>query len=84
MKYLKSNGYKITEDCAIVGFANEPFTSIMEPGLTSIDQNSFKMGMEVASLFFEEINHHIEAGEYKSLIIEPELIVRQSSLKKSR
>ncbi len=82
IKYLKANGFKISNDCAVVGFANEPFTSIMEPGLTSVDQNSTKIGIEVAKLFLEEINQKADKKEYKSLIIEPELIVRQSSLKK--
>ena len=84
IKYLKANKYKISEDCAIVGFANEPFTSIMEPGLTSVDQNSIEIGREVAQLFLNEINQNSATNDYKSLIIEPELIIRESSLKKNR
>lgn len=83
IKYLKANGYKIAQDCAVVGFANEPFTSIIEPALTSVDQKSFKIGNEVAALFLNEINQQVENRKYKSIVLEPELIIRQSSLKKS-
>ncbi len=84
IRYLKEHRFKIPEDMAIVGFANEPFTSIMEPGLTSVEQKGLQMGARVASLFFEEIHQQGERKSYQKIIIEPELIVRKSSLKKSR
>jgi LacI family transcriptional regulator len=84
IKYLKEKGYRIPEDMAIVGFANEPFTSIMEPGLTSVDQKGYLIGVTVANLFFEEILKPSESGLFKKIIIEPELIIRESSLKKSK
>ncbi|HJX72340.1 MAG TPA: LacI family DNA-binding transcriptional regulator [Bacteroidales bacterium] len=83
IKYLKEHGYRIPEDMAIVGFANEPFTSIMEPGLTSVEQKGYLIGVSVANLFFEEIQHQGETRPFKKIIIEPELIIRKSSLKKS-
>ncbi|MBN2612936.1 MAG: LacI family DNA-binding transcriptional regulator [Bacteroidales bacterium] len=79
--YLKASGYDIPGDCAVVGFSNEPFTKIMEPGLTSIDQNSLEIGREVAALFLDEV-HSAEKNDYKHIVIEPELIIRSSSLKK--
>ena len=84
IKYLKEHGYRIPEDMAIVGFANEPFTSIMEPGLTSVEQKGYLIGVSVANLFFEEIQQQGETRPFKKIIIEPELIIRKSSLKKSR
>jgi len=84
IKYLKEHGLIIPEDVAIVGFANEPFTSIMEPGLTSVEQKGQQIGIEVASLFLGEIHQHDEKKSFQKIIIEPELIIRKSSLKKSR
>lgn len=84
IKYLKEHGYEIPEDMAIVGFANEPFTSIMEPGLTSVEQKGQQIGSRVASLFLEEIHQSAEERSFQKIIIEPELIIRKSSLKKSR
>ena len=83
IKYLREHGYRIPEDMAIVGFANEPFTSIMEPGLTSVEQKGYLIGVSVANLFFEEIQQQGETRPFKKIIIEPELIIRKSSLKKS-
>jgi len=84
IKYLKENGYGIPEDMAIVGFSNEPFTSIMEPGLTSVEQKGYLIGVSVANLLFEEILQSGGKERFKKVIIEPELIIRKSSLKKSR
>ncbi|MBN2215243.1 MAG: LacI family DNA-binding transcriptional regulator [Bacteroidales bacterium] len=84
IKYLKEHGFRIPEDMAVVGFANEPFTSIMDPGLTSVEQKGYLIGVGVASLFLEEIMQSAEARQFRKVIIEPELIIRKSSLKKSR
>ncbi len=82
MVYLKETGYKIPEDIALVGFANEPFTGLLEPGLTSVDQHSNEIGIEVAKLFLDEVQHG-EAGTIcRDIIIKPDLIIRKSSLKK--
>ncbi len=83
MIYLKENGYKIPEDVALVGFANEPFTGLLEPGLTSVDQHSNEMGMEAAKLFLEEVQHREASTACRDIIIKPDLIIRKSSLKKT-
>jgi len=82
MIYLKENGYKIPEDVALVGFANEPFTGLLEPGLTSVDQHSNEIGIEVAKLFLDEVQQDQVDTIYRDIIIKPDLIIRKSSLKK--
>jgi LacI family transcriptional regulator len=84
IKYLKEHGLRIPDDMALVGFANEPFTSIMDPGLTSVEQKGFQIGVSVARLFLEEIKQSAEQKSYQKIIIEPELIIRRSSMKKSK
>lgn len=76
---LKGLGIKIPEDIAIVGFANEPYDVIVEPGLSSIDQHSIEMGHSVARLFLEEITENQTAIVPKRIILNPELHVRGSS-----
>lgn len=83
MVYLKENGYKIPEDVALVGFANEPFTSLIKPGLTSVDQHSNEMGIEAAKLFLGEVKHDPTSTICRDVIIKPDLIIRKSSLKKT-
>jgi LacI family transcriptional regulator len=82
MIYLKENGYNIPEDIALVGFSNEPFTSLIEPGLTSVDQRSYEIGIEVAKLFLSEVHSDRTRTICRDVIIKPDLIIRKSSLKK--
>ena len=82
MQVLKERGLKIPQDVALAGFSNEPFTSFTDPTLTTVDQLSITMGKVCAELFFKQI----KAGSKKELpqktVLKPELIIRQSSLKK--
>ncbi len=80
MQMLKSRGISIPNDVAIVGFANEPFTSIVDPGLTTVNQHSRELGKMAAKTFIEELT----AGKKKPIrqvVLQPDLIVRASSLR---
>lgn len=76
-------GIRVPQDIAIVGFANEPYDDIMEPGLSSIDQHSIDMGHSVARLFLDEISDIQSGSVPKRVILNPELHIRASS-KRSR
>ncbi len=80
MQWLKRHGIAIPGQVAIVGFANEPFTSYVEPALTSVDQHSNRMGHYAARVFLEEIDSR-EKHPPRKTVMEPELIVRASSLR---
>ena len=68
------------QQIAIVGFANEPFTSYVEPALSTVDQHSHRMGQHAARLFLQEIEQPQKPAPRKT-ILQPELIIRASSLK---
>ena len=76
---LKELGFKIPQDIAVVGFANEPYDDILEPGLSSVDQHSIEMGHSVAKLFLEEIANPQANTIPKRIILNPELLIRGSS-----
>lgn len=80
MQVLKENQFKIPEDVAIVGFSNEPFTSLTDPSISTVDQYPLEMGSTVANLFFETLNSDKDVVPKKT-VIQPKLIVRASSLK---
>jgi LacI family transcriptional regulator len=82
MQRLKSEGVAIPGEIAIVGFANEPFTSFIEPALTTVDQHSNRMGQYAARTFLAEIDREKEVATTRK-VLQPELIVRASSLKKN-
>lgn len=83
MQVLKENGLKIPQDVALVGFLNEPFTLFTDPPLTSVNQFPIEMGQTAANLFFNTLNSEKEKVIIpKKTVLQPELVVRGSSLKK--
>ncbi|SHI58454.1 LacI family DNA-binding transcriptional regulator [Pseudozobellia thermophila] len=83
IQYLKEIGKKIPEDCCIVGFSNEPFTQFMEPPISSVDQSPLPMGKTAAKVFLEQINSKGVKIE-KSVVLDPTLEIRKSSLKNGK
>ena len=83
MQVLKENKIKIPEEIALAGFSNEPFTSFTDPPLTSIDQLSIPMGNVIAELFFEHLQQEgPKKNVNQKIVLKPELIIRESSLRK--
>lgn len=79
MQVLKERGISVPQDFGIVGFANELFTSFTDPGLSTVDQHSERMGEFAARLFLEEIESGAEAFLPHKTVLTPTLIVRGSS-----
>lgn len=82
MLYLKKQGVKIPEDIAFVGFSNEPISSVIEPSLTTVNQRDFEMGKVATSLLFGQINNKTGNKENQTKILEPKLIIRNSTFNK--
>ena len=80
---IKAVNKKIPGDIAIVGFANEAFGEYITPSLSTVNQQTVHMGEEAAKLFFETRNNK-EWSRIPSpkLVLQPELICRQSSTRK--
>ena len=82
MQTLKNSGRKVPEDIAIIGFANEAFGAYITPSLSTVDQQTIKMGEAAAHLFFDKIgekNFYKKNPEKK--VLEPVLIYRSSSVR---
>jgi DNA-binding LacI/PurR family transcriptional regulator len=79
MKEIKKQGLKIPDDIALVGFTDEFHSTVVEPTLTSITHPTLEMGQGAANLFFRLL----EKGEVfeKRIVLQTELVVRQSSVK---
>ncbi|MFA5714064.1 MAG: LacI family DNA-binding transcriptional regulator [Bacteroidales bacterium] len=77
MELFVSNGVRIPQDIAIVGFVNEPWDPFLNPPLSSIEQFSYKIGETAAEMMLEAI----EGKPHRNVVYEPELIIRESSLK---
>lgn len=78
LQLLKIRGIEVPDQVAIVGFGNAPFTSYLDPSITTVDQNGLQMGQCAARVFLEQIN---KGEDYiiRKHILQPQLIIRKSS-----
>ena len=72
-------GLRIPEDLSIIGFNNSMVAKMSSPPLTSIDINSFQLGIEAAS---QIINHIENPNLMATKIIVPHQLVERESCKK--
>jgi LacI family transcriptional regulator len=77
---LRSANIQVPQDVGVVGFANEAFTQLVTPTLSTVDQHAESMGIEVATMFLDRL----EKGQYyqseaQHIVLQPELLVRDSS-----
>jgi LacI family transcriptional regulator len=82
MQRLIEKGIKIPDDIAIIGYDNHFIGEAVTPQLSTVDQKLEEVGVQAYLLAVDAINEKIKS--YKSIIIKPELIKRQSSSIKSQ
>lgn len=82
MQVLKERNIKVPDQVALVGFSNESFMLFTEPPLTAVDQHSMRMGNAAAEIFLEEMSSDRLKFIPQKIVLKPELIIRQSSLRK--
>jgi DNA-binding LacI/PurR family transcriptional regulator len=92
LQAAESLNIKVPEQLGIFGFANEAFTELLRPSLSSVDQKSKELGRHAANVYFEKVlkNKGSKTSKKdksrkeisKSEVIKSEIIVRQSSIRK--
>lgn len=82
IQQLKTKNISVPEQVAIVGFGNAPFTSYLDPAISTVDQNGLQMGQCAARVFLEQIKQG-ENYIIRQHILQPQLIIRASSPKTS-
>ncbi len=70
-------GLRVPQQISIVGYDDIIFARVSSPGLTTVRQNARAMGAEAARLMLERLEGR-RSGP-KRVILEPELVVRQST-----
>ncbi|MDR0519614.1 MAG: LacI family transcriptional regulator [Clostridiales Family XIII bacterium] len=78
MRALVERGYRIPEDIAIVGYDDIPIAKLFVPSLTTIRQPQYDMGQKAVEYLCKMIRKEVLSEEEKTLIIEPELIIRET------
>jgi LacI family transcriptional regulator len=80
MQYLKEKKIKIPDEICVAGFGNEYVGEVIEPGLTSFDVHTNKIGEAAAQLFFDQLNTPDE-NKITTKIVKGDLIIRGSTLR---
>jgi LacI family transcriptional regulator len=82
LQKAESLGIRVPQDLGIFGFANETFTAIMNPSLSSVDQKSKELGIRAARVYFDDIRKNNGVPKIDEVILETELMTRQSSMRR--
>jgi len=80
VRAIEEAGLRIPEDVAVVGYDDTFLASVMKPKLTSVSQQRSEMGRLAAELLIDRIEG-IKAGPPVEMVLEPRLVVRESSTK---
>ena len=80
MQYFISKGKKIPEDIAIIGFSNEPVSSAISPGLSTVDQPGFDIGALSTKILLDIINGTSDYIQHPStIVLNSRLLIREST-----
>ena len=81
LQVLNTKGIKMPQEIALVGFGNEPFTAMVSPTITSIEQHSSEIGQQAAKTFLKHVKQKSFTQTLNKIILNAELVVRDSSKK---
>lgn len=79
MQVSQNQGLKIPQDLAVVGFSDEPITSLMQPALSSVAQPGFEMGQLSTRIFLRQMDKGVENYKPETEVLRTTLVVRESS-----
>ena len=79
LQVLNEQQINVPNSIALVGFGNEPFTSMVTPTITSINQHSGEIGRQAALTFLKHAKQTVVNQSLNKIILDAELIIRDSS-----
>ena len=82
MQVALGAGLRIPDDLAVIGCGNLHFDNLLRVPLSSMDQQSAEIGRQTAAIVLERIESRVKP-EPKRVVLEPKLIERASSRRRS-
>ncbi len=79
LQVIKEEGLRIPDDIKLVGFGNEPFTSLVTPSITTINQHSTQIGHAAATTFLNLVKNKELKQSLNKIILNATLVERDSS-----
>lgn len=80
----KKMGVEVPQELAVIGFNDDPIASIMQPSLSTVSHPASKMGAISARRILNHSGQNYDADLTEITVLGTEIIVRDSSLKKTR
>lgn len=78
MNYALDHGVRIPEDLAIIGCGNLHYDDSLRVPLSSIDQDSRRIGAEAARITLGILNSKVPP-KHEAIVLQPQLVVRRST-----
>ena len=75
IRACKRLGLRVPQDVSVVGFDNITLSKLVDPQITTMDQNMFQLGSNAAAVLVEMIH----GGQSKRITLENILITREST-----
>jgi len=82
MNFALDHGVRIPEDLAVVGCGNLHYDDSLRVPLSSIDQQSRRIGEEAARIALEILNSKVPPKP-QTMVLQPKLIVRESTQRRT-
>jgi len=80
LEYAKEIGLNVPRDLKIIGYSNDPRSSIISPSITSIEQFPAEFGKKVVEVFVEQLkNQNQERTKAVPITIPVQLVRRMST-----
>ncbi|KKB46542.1 hypothetical protein HMPREF1212_04037 [Parabacteroides sp. HGS0025] len=78
MKEIKKHGLRIPSDISLIGYTDELHSNYVEPALTAVTHQTYKMGEECCCLLLKQIK---KREKPRQIVVPTHLSVRESSIK---
>lgn len=79
LEAIKSEGLRVPQDIAIVGYDNIKMSNLVEPKLTTVFNPVYKMGLTAARLLFDSlVRNQNKNTSVREIFLKPNLVVRKS------
>lgn len=84
LQALYAAGVAVPQEMALVGYDDIEFAAAAAVPLTSVRQPAHRMGRTAAELLIAETGDHAGDHRHQQIVLQPELVVRGSTLAKQR
>jgi DNA-binding LacI/PurR family transcriptional regulator len=81
---LKARSYRVPTDVAVVGYDNLDMATVIEPALTTVDQDHAAYAKAVIKMLGQLIEQGSVEPEARTAVIKPRLIIRESTASETR